>query len=72
MPLPLAPPRSLQSRLGHLGIQLSVEIRRQEIARPFLAQLSHHVTLGDLNMVARDTRDFGDFLGFLVKDGREG
>jgi hypothetical protein len=34
--------------------------------------LSHHVTLGDLNVVARDTGDFGNFLGFLVKDGREG
>lgn len=56
---------------------MTVQIRRQEITRPFLLQLPDHVILGDGDMVGRNAWNLGYFLGFLFKDrgkvrGRDG
>lgn len=61
----------LQLALGQSTIKLSVKIRRQEIARPLLGQLRHHVTLRDVHVILGDARDLGDLLSLLVKDRGE-
>lgn len=60
--------RSLKLALGVIRFQVLLQIRCQEVAGPFLAQLLQHVFLCDVDLVCADSRQLGDLLSFLFKD----
>lgn len=55
--------------LGVIRFQVLLQIRCQEVAGPFLAELLQHVFLCNVNLVCADPRQLGNLLGFLFKDG---